>query len=125
MEWYKGLRIQYKFMNALIKDVDHVSNRGKEINEKSHQHWDSQLRLGATVQLSTDERAWVEELLELVHNAKPCFVNFERLSGRRLFLKWFYTGLMDFRKIGGLRSKINGTRDEIFDLIYARTYNLL
>ncbi|KAK4591343.1 hypothetical protein RGQ29_021518 [Quercus rubra] len=122
-ERYKGIRMHYNFMNALIKDVDHVSKKGKEIDEKAHQHWDSQLRPGATVQLSTEERAWVEKLREVVRNAKPCCDTFERLSGRRLFLKWFYTGLMDFREIGGLHSKIDGARDEIFDLIYARTYN--
>nr|XP_023873173.1 disease resistance protein RGA2-like [Quercus suber] len=116
-------RMNYKLLTALMKDLDDVSEKGKEIDEKAHQHWDSQLRPGATVQLSTAKRAWVERLRKLVHNAKPCFDTFERLSRRRQFLKWFYTGLMDFRNIGGLRSKLNGAEYEIFDLIYVRTYN--
>lgn len=122
-ERYRWLRMNYKFLNAVIKDVDDVSKKGKEIDEKAHQHWDSQMRPGATVQLSTEERAWVEKLRKVVQDAKPCFDTLERLTGRRQFLKWFYTSLIDFRKMFGLRSKINGARDEISNLIYARTYD--
>ena len=122
-ERYQWPSMQYKLLNALKKDVDHVSEKGKEIDEKAHRHWDSQLRPGATVQLSTDEREWVEKLRYVVHNAKPCFDTYERLSGRWQFLKLFYIGLMDFRKIVGLRSKINGAMDEIFNLVYSRTFD--
>ena len=122
-ERYREHRMNFKLLNALKKDVDDVSEKGKEIDEKAHQHWDSQMRPGATVQLSTEERAWVEKLRKVVQDAEPCFDTFERLSGRRQFLKWFYTSLMDFRKFVGLRSKINGAREGIPNLIYTRTYH--
>ena len=42
-ERYQWPSMQYKLLNALKKDVDHVSEKGKEIDEKAHRHWDSQL----------------------------------------------------------------------------------
>ncbi|XP_030968814.1 probable disease resistance protein At1g58602 [Quercus lobata] len=121
-ERYKGLRMHYKLLNALVEDVNHVSKMGKEIDEKAHQHWDSQLRPGGTVQLSADGRAWVTELKEVVRNAESCHNDYDRLCERRQFLKLLYSSLMDFRKIGDFRATMNGARDRIHGL-YRKSYD--
>nr|POE60667.1 putative disease resistance protein [Quercus suber] len=118
---YKGLRKQYKLLKALVDDVDHVSEMGKKIDEKAHQHWDSQLRPGGTVQVSTDERAWVTRHREVVGKAEACLKDFDRLSKRRQFLKWLYSSLMDFREIVVLSATIKGASDDMDDL-YWKSY---
>uniref|UniRef100_A0A7N2LLF8 Uncharacterized protein n=1 Tax=Quercus lobata TaxID=97700 RepID=A0A7N2LLF8_QUELO len=69
-EQHKWLRMERKFLNALIKDVEYVSELGKKIDKKSHQLWDSQLRPGATVQLGDVEKELVNSIEAVVCKAK-------------------------------------------------------
>lgn len=110
---FKWLRIEEKFMNALIKDVKYVSDLGKEIDKKAHHLWDSQMRPGATVQLSDVEKEWVKAIDAVVHKAKSCRQAYQRQSRRRQFLRWVFSVLMDFRKISGLRTEIDAVIDEM------------
>ena len=110
---YKLPRVEKKFMNALIKDVEYVSDLGKNIDKKAHQLWDSQLRPGATVQLSDVEKEWVSEIEALVRKAKSCCKNYQRLSRRRQFPRWVYSVFMDFSNIPGLHTEIEAVNDEI------------
>ncbi|KAK7854007.1 hypothetical protein CFP56_033782 [Quercus suber] len=100
---YKLLRVEKKFMNALIKDIEYVSDLGKKIDKKAHQLWDSQQRPGATVQLSDVEKEWISAIEAVVRKAKSCCQNYQRLSRRRQFP----------RKISGLRTEIDAVNDEI------------
>ncbi|GMY34758.1 probable disease resistance RPP8-like protein 2 [Fagus crenata] len=115
LDWYKWIRMEMKLFDALVKDVEHVSDSGKKIDEKARQLWDSQLRPGATVQLNDTEREWVDAIKTMVRKAESWCETYQSLSQRRRFLRWFYSGLMDFRKLRGLRAEMDGVRDEIFD----------
>ncbi|GMY34757.1 probable disease resistance RPP8-like protein 2 [Fagus crenata] len=112
---YKSLRTEWKLLNALIEDVQTVSESGKKIDEKAHQLWDSQLRPTETVQLSDAEREWVDAIKIVVRNANSCLETYKSLSGRRQFLRWVYSGLMDFRKIRGLHAELDGVIGEIHE----------
>ncbi|KAM4110765.1 hypothetical protein ACJW30_05G016700 [Castanea mollissima] len=102
-------------MNALIEDVEYVSDLGKEIDKKAHHLWDSQMRPGATVQLRDVEKEWVKAIDAVVHKAKSCLQTYKRLSRRRQFLRWVFSVLTDFRKISGLRTEIDAVIDEMYD----------
>nr|POE53919.1 hypothetical protein CFP56_43384 [Quercus suber] len=85
-EQHKRLRMELKFLNALKKDVEYVSELGKKIDKKSHQLWDSQLRPGATVHLSDVEKELVNSIEAVVRKAKSSSETFLILSRRRQFL---------------------------------------
>lgn len=53
---YKWIRREWRLLDALIKDGKYLSKSGKEIDEKSLQLWDSQLKPGMTVRLHDGER---------------------------------------------------------------------
>ncbi len=86
-------------MNAVIKDVDDVSKAGRKVDEKPHQLQDSQLKLGATLQLGDVERNWVDVTRTLVHGTKAFNETYLKLSERKKSLKLIYCGLMDIQQI--------------------------
>ncbi|KAM4099776.1 hypothetical protein ACB094_05G017300 [Castanea mollissima] len=117
---YKWLRLEWKFFNALIKDVKYVSDLGKVVDEKAHQLWDSQLRPGATVQLSDVEKDWVHSIETSVGKAKRRCDTYESLSRRRQFLRWVYSVLMDFRKFRPLGTEIDAIVDDMYDHLFSK-----
>ena len=121
---YKLPRVEKKFMNALIKDVEYVSDLGRKIDKKAHQLWDSQLRPGATEQLSDVEKEWVSAIEAVVRKAKSCCQNYQRLSQRRQFPRWVYSVFMDFRKIRGLHTEIDSVNDEMYDNLFRKCYEI-
>ncbi|KAK7831950.1 putative disease resistance protein [Quercus suber] len=117
---YKWLRLESKFFSALIKDVQYVSDLGKEVDEKAHQLWDSQLRPGATVQLSDVEKEWVHSIKTSVIEANRHCDAYERLSRRRQLPRWVYSVLMDFREYRPLGTKIDAIIDEMFEHLFMK-----
>ncbi len=79
-------------MEAVIKDVEDVSESGRKIDEKPNQLRDSQLKSGATLQLGDAGRDWVERTKTVVRMVKACDETYQKLSERRTFLKWVYSG---------------------------------
>lgn len=86
-ERHKWLRMERKLLNALMKDVEYVSELGKKIDKKAHQLWDSQLRPGATVQLSDVQKELVNSIEAVVRKAKSSSETYQKLSRRRQFLR--------------------------------------
>ncbi|XP_030968224.1 probable disease resistance RPP8-like protein 2 [Quercus lobata] len=117
---YKWLRLEWKFFNALIKDVKYVSDLGKKVDERAHQLWDSQLRPGAIVQLSDVEKEWVRSIETSVGKAKRRCDTYESLSRRRQFLRWVYSVLMDFRKFRPLENEIEAINDDLVDHLFSK-----
>lgn len=114
-EW---LRMELKLLNALRKDVENVSELGKKIDKKAHQLWDSQLRPGATVQLSDVQKELVNSIEAVVRKAKSSSETYQKLSRRRQFLRWVYSVLMDFRKIRSLHTEMDGVIYELSDHLF-------
>nr|POF25204.1 hypothetical protein CFP56_29496 [Quercus suber] len=111
-------------MNALIKDIEYVSDLGKKIDKKAHQLWDSQQRPGATVQLSDVEKEWISAIEAVVRKTKSCCQNYQRLSRRRQFPRWVYSVFMEFRKISGLCTEIDAVNDEMYDDLFRKCYEI-
>ena len=97
---YKWIRREWRLLDALIKDGEYLSKSGKEIDEKSLQLWDSQLKPGMTVRLHDAERKWLDATKTIVCEAERCVKTYEELSERRKFLSW--ASFWDLRKIGDL-----------------------
>ncbi|XP_050289581.1 uncharacterized protein LOC126727699 [Quercus robur] len=123
-EQYKWLRMERKFLNALVKDVKYVSELGKEIDKRAHQLWDSQLRPGATVQLSDVEKEWVNSIEAVVRKAKSSSETYKKLSRRRQFLRWVYSVLMDFGKIRSLDNEMDGVIYELSDHLSRKCFKI-
>ena len=123
-EQHKWLRMERKLLNALIKDVKYVSELGEKIDKKAHQHWDSQLRLGATVQLSEVQKELVNSIEAVVRKANSSSETYEKLSRRRQFLRWVYSVLMDFRKIRSLHTEMDGVIYELSDHLFRKCHKI-
>ena len=110
---HKRVRRNFKLLDAVIKDVEDVSESGRKIDEKPNQLRDSQLKSGATLQLGDAGRDWVERTKTVVRMVKACDETYQKLSERRKFLKWVYSGFTDFNEIRGLDAKLGLIRAEI------------
>uniref|UniRef100_A0A2N9F1S2 Uncharacterized protein n=1 Tax=Fagus sylvatica TaxID=28930 RepID=A0A2N9F1S2_FAGSY len=110
---HKRVIRSFKLLDAVIKDVEDVSETGRKIDEKPNQLRDSQLKSGATLQLGDAGRDWVERTKTVVRMVKACDETYQKLSERRKFLKWVYSGFTDFNEIRGLDAKLGLIRAEI------------
>ena len=108
---YKWIRREWRLLDALIKDGEYLSKSGKEIDEKSLQLWDSQLKPGMTVRLHDAERKWLDATKTIVCEAERCVKTYEELSERRKFLSW--ASFWDLRKIGDLGADMDQIEKKI------------
>lgn len=108
---HKWIRREWKLLDALIKYGEYLSKSGKEIDEKSLQLWDSQLKPGMTVRLHDEERKWLDAIKTIVCEAERCVKTYQELSQRREFLSW--ASFWDFRKIGGLGADVDQIKYKI------------
>lgn len=96
---FKKVSWEIKLLDALLKDVEAVSESGRKLDEKAHQLGNSQLRSVATVRLNDATRGWVDETKTVVRNVQDWRKTYEELGERKKFLKWIYFFLLDYKII--------------------------
>ena len=99
---FKQVSWEFKLLDALLEDVEAVSESGRKIDEKAHQLGNSQLRSVATVRLNDATRGWVDATKTVIRNVQDWRKTYEELSERRKSLEWIYFGFSGYKKIHGL-----------------------
>ena len=93
---FKQVSWEFKLLDALLEDVEAVSESGRKIGEKAHQLGSSQLRSVATVRLNDATRGWVDATKTVIRNVQDWRKTYEELSERRKSQKWIYFGFSGY-----------------------------
>ncbi|XP_030969601.1 uncharacterized protein LOC115989862 [Quercus lobata] len=110
---FKKVSWDFKLLDALLKDVEAVSESGRKIDEKAHQLGNSQLRSVATVRLNDATRGWVDATKTVVRSVQDWRKTYDELSERGKSLKWIYFGFPDYKKIHRLQNELDLCSSEI------------
>nr|XP_023898073.1 probable disease resistance protein At1g59620 [Quercus suber] len=110
---FKQVSWEFKLLDALLEDVEAVSESGRKIDEKAHQLGSSQLRSVATIRLNDATRGWVDATKTVIRNVRDWRKTYEELSERRKSLKWIYFGFSGCKKIHGLQIDLDSCSSEI------------
>uniref|UniRef100_A0A7N2LLV7 NB-ARC domain-containing protein n=1 Tax=Quercus lobata TaxID=97700 RepID=A0A7N2LLV7_QUELO len=118
---FEQVQRDFKILEAIMKDIEEVAESAKKIDEKPNQLRDSQLKPGATVQLSDAERGWFEATKTLVGTVKDCSESYRRLHEIKYFLELFYSGFTGFKKIYDLKADLGSCNSLINDQLWKKT----
>ena len=118
---FEQVQRDFKILEAIMKDIEEVAESAKKIDEKPNQLRDSQLKPGATVQLSDAERGWFEATKTLVGTVKDCSQTYRRLHEIKYFLELFYSGFTGFKKIYDLKADLGSCNSLINDQLWKKT----
>ncbi|XP_030969134.1 probable disease resistance protein At1g59620 [Quercus lobata] len=118
---FEQVQRDFKILEAIMKDIEEVAESAKKIDEKPNQLRDSQLKPGATVQLSDAERGWFEATKTLVGTVKDCRESYRRLHETKYFLELFYSGFTGFKKIYDLKADLGSCNSLINEQLWKKT----
>ncbi|XP_075665013.1 putative inactive disease susceptibility protein LOV1, partial [Castanea sativa] len=117
-EIYKQVQRNSKLLKAIVKDVEEVAESGRKLDEKLNQLRDTQLKPGATVQLTHPERGWLETTKTVICAVEKCEKIYRRLHENNYFLELFYSGFSAFMEIFSLKAELGSCNSQINDKLW-------